>query len=806
MSVRFVSLIVIFISVAFAFSFSDAKEMKYVDFLRQLVDLDSLPLVEEGVQCKQWSSYDRGSKYDAEKDEYINWGANADVGQYIRVDEKTGEGVMAEIEGPGCIYRIWSANPQGKIRFYLDGSETPSYEFDHKEMYIGKTEPFVRPIVWQRNIVFGDGNPASDSYLPIPFAKSCKVTADKAHGQFFHIGYKTFPKHWQVQTFHLPLTDEEKNVLKEVCDKLEKCGTDPQPDEKALLKVSTMKLPVGKEIVIFDEKGPGTIKQFNVQLKSNDAYTARNVVLRAYWDGSDKPAIWSPVGDFFGRAYGVKPYASLPLGMTDNGDYCLWRMPFKKAAKITLTNEGKQEGEATCSVRYSDAKVSDSAAYFYAKWRREAECETFDYQFLECTGKGKFIGDFLFVDNIVGGWWGEGDEKVYVDGEKFPSTFGTGSEDYFGDAWGIRWFVNPFHGCSQNEGRKQACYRFHITDSIPFTSQFKITIENYTAEGDAHNGYTSVAYWYAMPGGTDFFEPVAALGRMPSPKIVTPGATEVETLFDGQKLPESVKILDDAISRDKWSWGRAVQFDGSANASFALPFDIPANDNYTIELHSPEGVIPAEYQILYKDKPIGEKVWLTKGVQTINVKFPPDVKGTRTLVLDYAFLRPWRNFVRKWMLIAPFDNTDRKQLNTAYEPEKKIDFSAEYTGKDNIKAKWFEAEASPEGFVNIDAIMKQQKLPTQDVIAYAATYIESPSQHETELLVGSDDGVKIWLNGEVVHTNDIYRAANPDTDRVKIKLKKGKNTLLLKVTQGIGGWGFYLRIVDQKDELKYETK
>jgi hypothetical protein len=146
----------------------------------------------------------------------------------------------------------------------------------------------------------------------------------------------------------------------------------------------------------------------------------------------------------------------------------------------------------------------------------------FDYPFLECAGRGRFVGAAQFVHNIVGGWWGEGDEKVYVDGEKFPSTFGTGSEDYYGDAWGIRWFSNPYAGCpytssSKTLGQVQSCYRWHISDHIPFEKSFKITIENYAAKKPADapkNDYSSVAYWYQLPGGTDFFESYAVKDRL----------------------------------------------------------------------------------------------------------------------------------------------------------------------------------------------------------------------------------------------------------------------------------------------------
>ncbi|MCD6352074.1 MAG: hypothetical protein J7M26_08135, partial [Armatimonadetes bacterium] len=109
-----------------------ARTLTYRDFLRELSDLDRLAYWQDGVHAGQYSSWDRG--------ELKRWGCNGDAGKYLRVEDN-GEAVMAEIEGPGCIYRIWSANPQGKIRFYFDGATKPQYEFDFNSIFTGEVEP-----------------------------------------------------------------------------------------------------------------------------------------------------------------------------------------------------------------------------------------------------------------------------------------------------------------------------------------------------------------------------------------------------------------------------------------------------------------------------------------------------------------------------------------------------------------------------------------------------------------------------------------------------------------------------------------
>jgi len=280
-------------------------------------------------------------------------------------------------------------------------------------------------------------------------------------------------------------------------------------------------LTPGESKVLADLKGPGTIRQFLAKLSSRERYARRKVLLQMYWDGEKTPSVEAPIGDFFGDAWDESPYKSLPLGIRDDLNYCLWRMPFGRSAKIVVTNQGLLPADLDFTVGYVLGALPSGAAYFHAKWRRDPKGKDFDYPILECVGKGRYVGVALFPDNLVGGWWGEGDEKVYVDGEKFPSTFGTGSEDYFGDAWGYRHFVNPYHGCpteaEYSETRRQSAYRWHVSDNIPFSKSFKITIENYSAKrkNPPRNDYSSVAYWYAVPGSSDFFRSVPVEERIP---------------------------------------------------------------------------------------------------------------------------------------------------------------------------------------------------------------------------------------------------------------------------------------------------
>jgi len=194
----------------------EPKPLAYSDILHQLTDLDRLTHLQTGCRAGLFSSWDRNGTN--------HWGANGDAGQYLRI-EPNGEAVMVDIDGPGVIYRVWSANPMGKIRVYLDGAAAPSYEWNFPDLFDGKLAPFIKPLVYRRD----NAQSASDCYLPIPFAKHIKITADKAHGEYYQFNYLLLPKNRVVRSFKLPLAPEEQTVLEQVADAWNHLGRDPKP-------------------------------------------------------------------------------------------------------------------------------------------------------------------------------------------------------------------------------------------------------------------------------------------------------------------------------------------------------------------------------------------------------------------------------------------------------------------------------------------------------------------------------------------------------------------------------------------------
>lgn len=785
---------------------ADGSVKDYAWFLNRLIDLDHLPVLDNGQTCKQFSSYDRASRYDEATGQYVEWRANGDAGHYVRTDPATGEAVMAEMEGPGCIWRIWSANPQGRIRFYLDGAEKPTLEFEFAAMFTGQITGFPKPLVWQRRVDLGGENPASNCYVPIPYARSCKVTADKPVRQYYHIGYTTYPKDFRAKTFSMEHTPAEEAAMQAVCKALDSCGVDPQTVPNVLTIDKHTTLAPGQPVPVCDLKGPGTIRQFLAKLASDERWARRKVLLQVFFDGETAAAVEAPIGDFFGDAWDEAPYKSLPLGITDDLNYCYWRMPFAKSARIMVTNQGRKPAQLRTRIVHQQGELAPGTAQFHAKWRRDPVSRDFDYPFLDCTGRGRFVGAALFIDNIAGGWWGEGDEKVWVDGEKFPSTFGTGSEDYFGDAWGIRQFANAFYGCPTkgefSDIRRQSCYRWHVADNIPFDKSFRMTIENYAAveKHPIPNDYSSMTYWYQAPGGSDFFTPSPLEDRIPQgPRH--PRAVEAEGLLPAGTQPAGAEIVTDDDLPEQLAFGKALKISGKAGTVVPLVLPAPDDGRYSVEPRLARGVKASEFEIMQEGGPIGEWVRLSKGPNPLEIRLTgKPVEGDRcAAIVDFFVLEPYRNFVRNWYLMGPFDNTGKTGFDKVYPPETEP-FNPEQGFPGKAGPVTWQRIRAPSGMVTSED--KYFKV-NEYLVCYAYTGVVSPDARQVAAYAGSDDGIKVWVNGQLVHANNADRGLKPDEDRFDISLRQGHNTILVKVIQGHGPWGLTLRINDPDDQLKY---
>jgi hypothetical protein len=270
-------------------------------------------------------------------------------------------------------------------------------------------------------------------------------------------------------------------------------------------------LPPGQTLVIADVQGPGCIVHFRDNITSREPHHLQTHVLRMYWDGERTPSVEAPVGDFFGVGFGfTEKYASALMCIDDRrgatntnpaafgaARNCYIPMPFARSARVTLSNEGKQPSRHWYELNYRKyEKPLAGVGYFHAQYRQGTPPSEGPYLILDAKGRGHLVGCVLSVQNRDGGWWGEGDEIVTIDGEHVMQ--GTGSEDYFCESYGLREGCFPYFGVTVCRQAFTTAYRWHVPDPVPFKKSIRLLIEQGRGSPPFRSGnyYYSVAYWY----------------------------------------------------------------------------------------------------------------------------------------------------------------------------------------------------------------------------------------------------------------------------------------------------------------------
>jgi hypothetical protein len=280
-----------------------------------------------------------------------------------------------------------------------------------------------------------------------------------------------------------------------------------------------IRVAAGTTVTLADIAGPGVI---NHVFLTSDLPEYRALVVRFYWDDEETPSVEAPLGDFFAMGHDAAPHvvSSLPVVVGPHrGCSCYWQMPFRRRARLTLTNGGPADANVVAyRVLYKLHEVPDAAAYFHAQWRRSQttrECP--EHVLVDgVRGAGLYVGTYLAWTALSRGWWGEGEVKFYLDGDDaFPTLADNGTEDYFGGAWGFhangsadeQEFSTPFVGMplarlGDPQGpRLFSLYRWHLLDSVGFAEDLRVTVQ--ALGWWPHGRYqpltddiASVAYWY----------------------------------------------------------------------------------------------------------------------------------------------------------------------------------------------------------------------------------------------------------------------------------------------------------------------
>lgn len=343
----------------------------------------------------------------------------------------------------------------------------------------------------------------------------------------------------------------------------------PRGDRDERSNFDNFRLAPGQTHVLMDRKGPGVITHIWLTFlgpepqdwaKSGSA-THQDMLLRIYWDGSSRPAVEAPVGDFFANCFGKRSeVVSLPVVVEDADSYnCFWHMPFRKSARIEIVNQG----DKNVNLLYYNVdwiqlpSLPRDTPYFHAQYRQEYPAVSGrDYTILETRGRGHFVGAVLAVRSRSPSWFGEGDEKIWIDGEAEPSIWGTGTEDYFLSAWGLKTTSTPYFGVPYFDqwgivGGHTSAYRWHISDPIVFQKGIKVAFEHFgwispdenpdyksMSWNEREDDYASVAFWY-QTGPSTF------AARAPS--------------GPERRLPSLERTIAFARDQGKHGAGRAIQ-------------------------------------------------------------------------------------------------------------------------------------------------------------------------------------------------------------------------------------------------------
>lgn len=319
-------------------------------------------------------------------------------------------------------------------------------------------------------------------------------------------------------------------------------STSPDPTSNA----DNLRVLPGQTHTLGELEGPGIIRHIWLTfpaaapswLAKDGGARPDEVVLRIYWDGAKQPAVEAPVGDFFACGFGLRREVRSAVVLVEDGDSynSFWPMPFLRSAKLTLTNESRKPLNSTYfHIDYEQRALGKDTPYFCAQYRQEFPAtKGQDYLVLDAQGAGHYVGTVLSVRTRSPEWFGEGDDRFYIDGEEVASIQGTGTEDYFLSAWGLKANSMPYSGTTVFEGgwghlgQRTSAYRWHLPDPVRFGKSLRVCFEHKgwvpadeKPDGKVHghterfDDFASVAFWYQLGQPKRFTTLPKAKDRVP---------------------------------------------------------------------------------------------------------------------------------------------------------------------------------------------------------------------------------------------------------------------------------------------------
>jgi D-arabinan exo alpha-(1,3)/(1,5)-arabinofuranosidase (non-reducing end) len=576
----------------------------------QLYRLDRLPRFRDSVFAGSVSSYDRT-------------GGNDDgfSGTYSFVRKEADALVLADLEGPGVVYRIWTPTPtDDPVELYFDGETTPRIELPFRDLFTGRREPFVEPLV-------GSAAGGNYSYVPLAYERSLKIRIRAEKVQFYQINYATFAagtalSSWTPSDYELHRDDFDRARELWGAAGEDVHGFTTPPGATVTTSRASKTLAPGTTSTLFEIEEPGRIVGLRLGPASAFAGKDRAIVLRIYWDGEPTPAVEAPVSDFFGYSFGVPAARSILLGTSGETSYVYFPMPFDRSARVELASDAAAGAAVDVHAELSFAPVPRSAdeGKFYAIWHRENPTTPgVPFTFVRTRGRGQIVATLLQAQGTEPGNTNffEGDDEATLDG--VSAVHGTGSEDFFNGGWYDvpgRWEARtslPVSGCldyKKHLGRTGA-YRLFLTDAYPYRESVDLTIEHGPTGNDVAGDYTSVTFLYSEkpPVGVQSLPPVEARRVVDFDRVVfTPGwnVSIYASSLQNATLTKKVEEIGGERVRMLSLQASGEDIFGPHHVAFLL--EAPAAGRYRVLVEAMKGPAQGTIRLYQNERPLGAAV------------------------------------------------------------------------------------------------------------------------------------------------------------------------------------------------------
>jgi hypothetical protein len=570
-----------------------------------LTRLDRLAEYRPVVEVGSVSSYDRT-------------GGNDDgfSGTHSFIRKEANGLVIADLEGPGVIYRIWTPTPTDDLmEFTFDGEQEPRLRVGFREIFLGHTQPFVKPLV-------GYGVGGFFSYVPLPFAKSCKVVVRAERVQFYQINYARYQSDAGIRTFTRAADAGTEKQMTLATELFALSGHDisrftAPPNSQTHTARKQVTVPAGGSATVYETNRGGRIVGLRLSPPALLARKPRDLVLKMVFDRSEA-SVLCPVGDFFGYAWGAPATRALLIGSTEQAAYCYYPMPFSHSARIELVSENPDAKPMAIAaeVIVTDVPRRSNEGTFGATWRRENPTRIgHPFTFIEMDNRGHLAGFVLQAQGFESGktLFFEGDDVTRLDGRQ--AVHGTGSEDFFNGGWydvpdrwekPLNFALSGCLGYQKHLGRTGG-YRLLLGDAYSFNKSALQTIEHAGTGNEFPTDYAGVTYFYSEQPVAAALPDVAKRAVVDLEELVFPAWWQIPIRafpLQGTTLTrKSIKIGDEDVRYLSLRGGTA---DWVGPPYLYVTCHVPNAGRYAVFIEAVRGPEAARLQLFQDEVPVGK--------------------------------------------------------------------------------------------------------------------------------------------------------------------------------------------------------